>query len=43
MKVGLCVVIGYVIGVITQRADLSTILTTVLITALPSYGATCAR
>ncbi len=39
MKVGLCVVIGYVIGLITQRADLSTILTTVLITALPTYGA----
>ena len=39
MKVGLCVVIAYVIGVITQRPDLSTILTTVLITALPTYGA----
>jgi uncharacterized membrane protein YccC len=39
LKVGLCVVVGYVIGVITQRADLSTILTTVLITALPTYGA----
>jgi uncharacterized membrane protein YccC len=39
LKVGLCVVLGYVIGVITQRADLSTILTTVLITALPTYGA----
>ncbi len=39
MKVGLCVVIGYVVGIVTQRADLSTILTTVLITALPSYGA----
>jgi len=39
LKVGLCVVIGYVIGLITQRADLSTILTTVLITALPTYGA----
>ena len=39
MKVGLCVVIGYVIGIITQRADLSTILTTILITALPTYGA----
>jgi uncharacterized membrane protein YccC len=39
MKVGLCVVIGYVIGLITQRADLSTILTTILITALPTYGA----
>ena len=39
MKVGLCVVIGYVIGIVTHRADLSTILTTVLITALPTYGA----
>ena len=39
MKVGLCVVIGYLVGIVTQRADLSTILTTVLITALPSYGA----
>ena len=39
MKVGLCVVIGFVIGVVTQRADLSTILTTILITALPTYGA----
>ena len=32
-------VAGYVIGLFTQRADLSTILTTVLITALPTYGA----
>jgi uncharacterized membrane protein YccC len=39
LKVGLCIVVGYVIGVITQRADLSTILITVLITALPTYGA----
>ena len=39
LKVGLCVVIGYVIGIVTQRAELSTILTTVLITALPTYGA----
>ena len=39
MKVGFCVVIAYVIGIVTQRADLSTILTTVLVTALPSYGA----
>jgi uncharacterized membrane protein YccC len=38
-KVGLCTVIGYVIGITTQRVDLSTILTTVLITALPTYGA----
>ncbi len=39
LKVGLCVVFGYVIGLLTQRADLSTILTTILITALPTYGA----
>ncbi len=39
LKVGLCVVIGYVIGLMTQRADMSVILTTVLITALPTYGA----
>ena len=31
--------IGYVIGILTHRSDLSTILTTVLITALPTYGA----
>jgi hypothetical protein len=29
MKVGLCVVIGFVVGIVTQRGDLSTILTTV--------------
>ena len=39
MKVGFCIVIGYVIGLLTQRPDLSTILTTILITALPTYGA----
>jgi uncharacterized membrane protein YccC len=39
MKVGFCVVIGYAIGLFTQRPDLSTILTTILITALPTYGA----
>ena len=32
-------VIGYVIGLITHRADLSTILTTIIVTALPTYGA----
>ncbi len=31
--------IGFVVGLITQRADLSTILTTILITCLPTYGA----
>lgn len=39
LKVGLCVVVGYTIGIVAHRADLSTILTTVLITALPTYGA----
>jgi hypothetical protein len=39
LKVGLCVVVGYIIGILTQRADLSVILTTVLISALPTYGA----
>jgi hypothetical protein len=39
LKVGLAVVAGYLIGLFTQRPDLSTILTTVLITALPTYGA----
>ncbi|MGA7760530.1 MAG: FUSC family protein [Candidatus Binataceae bacterium] len=39
LKVGVCVVIGYVVGIVTHRSDLSTILTTVLITALPTYGA----
>ena len=38
-KVGLCVVIGYLVGILAHRVDLSTILTTVLITALPTYGA----
>lgn len=38
-KVALCVVVGYVIGLTTQRADLTTILTTIVVTALPTYGA----
>jgi Fusaric acid resistance protein family len=38
-KVGLCTVVGYFIGLFSQRPELSTILTTVLITALPTYGA----
>jgi len=38
-KVGLCAVVGYIIGIASQRQELSTILTTVLITALPTYGA----
>jgi uncharacterized membrane protein YgaE (UPF0421/DUF939 family) len=39
LKVGLCIVIGYVIGIWSQRPELSTILTTVIITALLTYGA----
>jgi hypothetical protein len=39
LKVGVCGVLGYVIGIVSQRVELSTILTTVLITALPTYGA----
>jgi hypothetical protein len=36
LKVGLCAVIGYVVAIVTNRSDLSTILITVLITALPT-------
>jgi hypothetical protein len=39
LKVGLCVVAGFIVGIITQRGDLTTILITILITALPTYGA----
>jgi hypothetical protein len=39
-KVAMCVVAGYVIGLTTQRADLTTILTTIIVAGLPSYGAT---
>ncbi|MBV8135401.1 MAG: FUSC family protein [Deltaproteobacteria bacterium] len=39
LKVGLCIVVGYTIGLVAHRAELSTVLTTVLITALPTYGA----
>ncbi len=39
LKVGLCVVAGFMVGITTQRGDLYTILITVLITALPTYGA----
>ena len=39
LKVGLCVVAGFIVGITTQRGDLSTILITILITALPTYGA----
>ena len=39
LKVGLCTVIGYIVGLWSDRPELSVILTTVIITALPSYGA----
>jgi uncharacterized membrane protein YccC len=39
VKVGLCSVVGYVVGLATQRPELSVILTTIVITALPTYGA----
>jgi multidrug resistance protein MdtO len=39
-KVGLCTVVGYLIGVISQRPDLFIILVTVITTATPTYGAT---
>ncbi len=35
----LCVIAGYVAGLISQRAELTVILTTIIITALPTYGA----
>ena len=40
LKVGLCIVVGYLIGLITQRPDLFIILVTVITTATPTYGAT---
>ena len=40
LKVGLCTVVGYLIGVVTQRPDLFIILVTVITTATPTYGAT---
>jgi uncharacterized membrane protein YccC len=40
LKVGLCTVLGYVIGVTSQRPDLFIILVTVITTATPTYGAT---
>jgi Fusaric acid resistance protein family len=39
LKVAVALVVGYVIGLMSQRPDLSTIMTTVIITALPTYGA----
>jgi uncharacterized membrane protein YccC len=39
LKVGLCTVVGYLIGIISQREDLFIILVTVITTATPTYGA----
>jgi uncharacterized membrane protein YccC len=40
LKVGLCIVVGYLIGLLSQRPDLFIILMTVITTATPTYGAT---
>ncbi|MBV8134826.1 MAG: FUSC family protein [Deltaproteobacteria bacterium] len=40
VKVGLCTVVGYTIGLLVQREDLFIILVTVITTATPTYGAT---
>ena len=40
LKVGLCTVAGYLIGVLSQREDLFIILVTVITTATATYGAT---
>jgi uncharacterized membrane protein YccC len=40
LKVGLCIVAGYLVGIISERPDLFIILVTVITTATPSYGAT---
>ena len=40
LKVGLCTVVGYLIGLVSQRPDLFIIFVTVITTATPTYGAT---
>ena len=40
LKVGVCIVVGYVIGLISHREDLFIILVTIITTATPTYGAT---
>ncbi|HTW89859.1 MAG TPA: FUSC family protein [Candidatus Binataceae bacterium] len=40
LKVGLCIVPCYIIGLISRRPDLFTILVTVITVATPTYGAT---
>jgi uncharacterized membrane protein YccC len=39
LKVGICGVLGYIIGIVSQHVEMTTILTTVVITTLPTYGA----
>ena len=40
LKVGLCVVLCYIVGLISRRPELFTILVTAIIIATPTYGAT---
>ena len=40
LKVGLCTVVGYTIGLVAQRPELFTIVVTVISVATPTYGAT---
>ena len=40
LKVGLCIVLGYIVGLTAGRPDLFIILVTVITTATPTYGAT---
>ena len=40
LKVGLCMVLCYIIGLISRRPDLFTMLVTVITIATPTYGAT---
>jgi len=39
LKLGLCGTLGYIIGIVSQHVEMTTILTTVVITTLPTYGA----
>jgi uncharacterized membrane protein YccC len=39
VKVGVCTILGYLIGILSHRPEMSTVLTTVLITAQPTFGA----
>ena len=40
LKVGLCVVVAYIFGLVSRRPDLFTMLVTVITIANPTYGAT---